>query len=71
MVTKKIVTTKVEVKLSAEQLSRLDAIRRHAGLNTRTDAVRVLIQEKFLALASLPHPRNKYGGTEYSRRTTR
>ena len=50
--------TKVELKLNPEQIRRLDAIRDNAGLNTRTDAVRVLIAEKFLSLSRLPHPHN-------------
>jgi hypothetical protein len=51
-------TKKVELKLNPEQIRRLDAIKDNAGLNTRTDAVRVLIAEKFLALSRLPHPHN-------------
>ena len=50
--------TKVELKLNPEQIRRLDAIRRHSGLNTRTDTVRLLIAEKFLSLSRLPHPHN-------------
>ena len=53
-----MVTTKVEVKLDTMQLDKLDRIKSHAGLNNRTDTVRLLIQEKFLALSRLPHPHN-------------
>jgi hypothetical protein len=48
-------TKKVELKLNPEQIRKLDRIKSHAGLNNRTDTVRLLIQEKFLALARLPH----------------
>jgi hypothetical protein len=47
--------TKVELKLNAAQLSRLDSLGRYWGLNTRTDTLRVLIAEAHRGLASQPH----------------
>jgi hypothetical protein len=48
-------TTKVELKLTVKQLSRLDSLSIHWGLNNRTDTLRVLIAEAHRGLASQPH----------------
>ena len=45
-------STKVELKQNAAQLSRLDSLAHHWGLNTRTDTLRVLIAEAHRGLAS-------------------
>jgi len=52
-------TTKVELRLNAEQLRRLDALKAHVGLNTRTDAVRILIQERYMAIFGIDAERSK------------
>ena len=55
------IATKVEVKLRPTQLKKLDAIKSHLGLNTRTDTVRCIIADRFRALASQPHPHGGEG----------